>query len=101
MKTVLVIYTDRVGLSKTEVARTKKYAFNTSSEFEIGDIIESQNYDTNMMVVKVLESSFTYFNAATGELSNDFTSTAQWTIRELVIREDEEEVVYGRIVNRL
>jgi hypothetical protein len=51
-----------------------------------------------MQVVKILDTSFKYFNRATGELSNEFNSTEQWEIRTIVVRDkDEPEVVHAFI----
>lgn len=97
MKTVIVVYSNKV-LTKTQISRAKKYSFNTPSEVEIGDLIDSPNYDTKMLVVKVLDRNYKYFNSSTGELSDNYNSTSQWEIRTLVIREEEEEVIYGSLV---
>lgn len=99
MKTILVVYTNKL-LSKSEIARAKKYSFNTSADLKEGDMFSSPSYDTNMQVVKVLDNAYKYYNASTGELSDTFNSTAQWEIRTLVIREDEEEVIYGNIIKQ-
>lgn len=98
MKTVLVIYTDLIISSKKEIAKAKKYAFNTSSELKEGDILSSPEYTSRMQVVKVLDKSFKYYNSLTRDLSDDYTSTAQWEIRNLVVREEESEVVYAHLV---
>jgi hypothetical protein len=95
-KTILVVYT-QTRLSQKEAACKKRYAFNTTSDINEGDIIESNEYDTPMQVVKVIDGPFKYYNRSTGELSNKFNSTEQWEIRNLVIREDEENTVYGKI----
>ena len=95
MKTILVVYTNR-QMSKKEIAGAKKYAFNTDSDLKVGEIISSQEYTTPMMVVKVLDESYQYFNFATGELTNKFNSTSQWEIRTLIIREDEEMAIYAK-----
>ena len=100
MKTVLVVYTDRKTLSKKEIARLKKYSFNASNQLRIGDIIESHEYSTNMMVVHIFEESFKYYNKVTGELSNKFNSTEQWVIRPLVMLKRDANIVFGSIVNR-
>jgi hypothetical protein len=96
MKTVLVVYTDNF-LSKSAVARAKKYCFNTESDLREGDMIKSKDYTTSMQVVKVLDKSYKYFNGATGELSDEFNSTAQWEIKTLVIKEENNDVVYGSL----
>jgi hypothetical protein len=99
MKTILVVYTNKL-LSKSEIAKAKKYSFNTSTELKEGDMFSSPSYFTYLQVVKVLDKDFKYYNASTGELSDTFNSTAQWEIRTLVIREDEEEVIYGSLIKQ-
>lgn len=96
MKTILVIYTNTKILSKKEIGKMKKYSFNTESEVKEGDMIKTKEYDTNLQVVKVLETSYKYYNSSTGEMSDQFNSSLQWEIRTLMIREEEEDVIYGQ-----
>ena len=63
-------------------------------------MFSSPSYNTKMQVVKILESSYNYYNASTGELSNAFNSTSQWEIRTLVIREEDEEIIYGNLIKQ-
>lgn len=99
MKTILVVYTNKL-LSKLEIAKTKKYSFNTSADLKEGDMFNSPSYDTKMQVVKILEYSYKYYNTSTGELSDIFNSTSQWEIRTLVIREEDEEIIYGHLIKQ-
>lgn len=94
MKTIIVVYTGSIVDKKT-IGRMKKYSFNTQSDISVGDLLDSPEYDTPMQVVRVLETGFKYFNRSTGELSDDYTSTSQWEIRELVLRENDNEVIYA------
>ena len=98
MKTILVIYTNAKSVKKSEIARYKKYSFNTEADLEVGDIIKSPQYNTNMMVVKILPRVYKYYNRSTGKLSNTFNSTNQWEIRPLVLREEDEMTVYGSLI---
>lgn len=98
MNTILVVYSDKKSLSKTDKLRMKKYSFNTKDKLKEDDVISSESYDTNMHVVKVLPQAFKYFNSATGELSDTFNSTSQWEIRELVIHPKDENKVYANLV---
>lgn len=98
MKTIIVIYTNTKITAKAELARYKKYSFNTSNDLKVGDLIKTNTYTTNMQVVKVLDCKYEYFNGATGELSDSYTSTNQWEIRDLIIRDDSETAVYGSII---
>lgn len=98
MKTIIVVYTDTKVVDKAKLGQLKKYSFNTDSDVEVGDMLDSNTYDTKMQVVKVLGFSCRYYNAATGELSDEYTSTRQWEIRTLVIRESQEDIIYASIV---
>jgi hypothetical protein len=95
MKTILVIYTNSKLESKKDIAKNKRYSFNTESDVKEGDLIKTQEYSTNLQVVKVLPEAFKYYNASTGELSNEFKSTLDWEIRRLEIREEDEEIIFG------
>ena len=97
-KTILVIYTDSPIKDKREIGKRKKYSFNTNSEVKEGDMISTPEYTTKLQVVKVLDQAYTYYNGVTGDLSNDFTSTSQWTIRQLELRDEEVDVIYGKLV---
>ena len=98
MKTIIVVYSDKLKLTKGEIGKMKKYAFNTDNDVEVGDVLDSQAYGTRLVVVKVLSKAHKYYNASTGDLNNTYKSTAQWEIKKLVIRQDEEEVVYAQKV---
>lgn len=98
MKTILVIYTDAKVLKKKDLRAKKSYSFNTSSEVKVGDMISTDEYNTNLQVVKVLDKQFKYYNRATGEMSDEFTSTQQHEIATLELREDNHDVVYGSLI---
>jgi len=97
MKTIFVVFTDR-KLSKEDIRRTKKYSFNTTSDLKEGDVIKTKKYTSNLQVVNVLEKAFKYYNSSTGELSDTITSSNQNEIINLELRNDEEETVYGHLV---
>lgn len=97
MKTILVYYSNKI-LSEKEVRSIKLYAFNTNSEIEVGDVLESSSYTTKMVVAKVLDEKFKYYNNVTGDLSNNYTSTSMREIVELEIKDDNYEVVYAKKV---
>lgn len=98
LKTIVVIYTDKIK-SDAVIRNDKKYSFNTVSEVNVGDLIKSPNYTTPMQVVKILDKSYKYYHQVTGDFSNEYTSSAQWDIRTLVINEQDDNVVYGTIIN--
>lgn len=59
-------------------------------------MLKSSNYETPMMVVRTLDTSFKYYNHVTGELLNEINSTYRYDIRTLVIRTDDSNVVYAQ-----
>lgn len=100
MKTVLVIYTSRKITGK-EIDSFKRYAFNTEADISVGDMIESEDYGNKMQVVKILNNSYKYYNKNTGELSDEFTSSMQYDIKELKLEtEKEENVVYFKVTDK-
>jgi hypothetical protein len=97
MRTIFVIYTNE---KKAKTAYDKRYAFNCESEVKEGDMLKSDNYKTNIQVVKVLDKSFKYFDRNSGELSDDLTSTNQFEIRNIRIIEapaDNDTIIFTRI----
>ena len=99
MKTILVVYTN-TALTIKQISDKKmtKYAFRTEEDLKVGDMIESKTYTTNMQVVDVIDSDYKYYNVATGELRNDINSTKCYPVKKIVLREDDELVVYAKIV---
>ena len=102
MKTVLVVYTKLKEVTdkelKTLARFEKKYAF-VAEDLKVGDIIESPDYTSNMLVVKTLTKVYKYYDSVTGKMSNTFNSTKQWEIRELILQPKKEEAVYYNKVN--
>lgn len=99
LKTVIVVYT-ATKLSQKEANNLKHYAFNTSDNLKVGDMISSKDYNTPMQIIKVLTKAYNFFNLSNGELSDNYTSTAQRSIRKFIIRNDDDEaVVYGKKIN--
>lgn len=98
MKTIIVIYTNRKITSKKEIASHKAYAFNTEDEVKVGDMISSSTYDTSFQVVKVLSKKYKYYNKSTGQLSNTYSSTLQWEVRQLVMLPSIEDAIFGSFV---
>ena len=99
MKTIIVIYTNNRINSSKEVNSKPKYSFNTNSDLKVGDIIKSSQYSSNMQVVSVLDKCYKYVNCKTGDLSMECNSTNCFAIRELVIQDEEENRIYGTLVN--
>ena len=96
LKTIIVVYT-ATKLTQKEANNLKHYAFNTNDNLKVGDMISSKDYNTPMQVIKVLNKAYDFFNLSNGELSDEYTSTAQRPIRKFIIRTDDDEaVVYGK-----
>lgn len=100
MKTVIVVFTGARIDSLKSIGSMKKYSFNTDADLSVGDMIKSAIYTTTIQVVAVLDKSFKYYNALTGDLSDDYTSTNQWLVRTLVIGKEDADVVYGTIISK-
>lgn len=92
MKTILVIYSNRKKTRK-EIGYTKRYAFNTAGEVAVGDLLDTNEYDTSLLVVEIMDKSFKYFNKDTGELSDDFTSSKMYNIKTLDIVTGDNEAI--------
>lgn len=99
MKTILVAFTNKRSLTAREIRNTKLYSFNTEADLKEGDIIESNSYSTRMLVVKILEKAFRYYNTSNGDLTDNFTSILNRDIAILVIGKGRNsDVVYGSLV---
>lgn len=96
MKTIFVIYTNK---KLDENNHIKRYCFNIKDDIKLNDMIKSNNYSSAMQVVSILPKTYIYYNDATGELSNELNSTLQREIRTIEIREDNDKVIYGKLLN--
>lgn len=95
----IFVYFGNTVLTSQELRKQKLYAFNTADKVAVNDVILCKNnYAAPFVVANVLDEEFAYYNSATGDLSNKLTSTAQRKIVTLKLRDDEPEVVYGKIV---
>ena len=95
----IFVYFGNTVLTSQELRKQKLYAFNTADKVAVNDVISCKNnYSTPFVVANVLDKEFTYYNSTTGDLSNDLTSTAQRKIVTLVLREEDLDVVYGKLV---
>lgn len=99
MKTILVVYTNTaLTIKQVSDRKLKKYCFRTEENLSVGDMIESKAYTSNMQVTDVIDTDYKYYNSITGELRNDINSTQCYPIKKLVLREDDELTVYGKVV---
>lgn len=96
MKTILVVYTN-VKLTNKEIAdnRLTKYAFRTSEDVEVGDLIESKDYSKSMQVVDVINTDYKFYNAQTGELRSEINSTKMYPIKTIVFKDEGGLTVYA------
>lgn len=99
MKTILVVYTN-TALTTKQISdkKLKKYCFRTEDAFVEGEMIESKAYGTKMQVTDIINTDYKYYNDVTGELRNDINSTQCYPIKKLVLRNDDEFTVYGKVV---
>jgi hypothetical protein len=82
-RTVLVVYAD-CKLTKKEHQTLKRYAFNTSSNINVGMHLKLDLYATPVQVVEVMPKSFKYIDSHSGALSDRrVASTRQYEIREI------------------
>lgn len=96
MKTILVVYTDqKLSVEQINSRKMQKYCFRTESEVEVGDVLKSKSYTNNMVVTDVVDADHKYYNAQTGEMTNTIYSTKCYPIRTLVLREEDENVIYA------
>lgn len=89
-KTIVVIYTN---IKLDNFGYMKRHVFNSLNDLKVGDMLKSSSYDTKMQVVKVLETSYKYFNKETGDLSNEYNSSNQFEVRNLRIAEVTDDIV--------
>ena len=99
MKTILVVYTN-TALTVKQISdrKLKKYCFRTEDVFVEGEMIESKAYTSKMQVTDIIDADYKYYNAVTGEMRNDINSTNCYPIKKLVLREDDELTVYGKVI---
>ncbi len=99
METILVVFTKKKLESTSEINRLKKYAYNTKSYLQEGDMISSKNYDSLLQVVKVLDQAYNYYDGTTGGMSNEPDSSNSRRIKELVLNQvNDDNFVYGRLL---
>lgn len=96
MKTILVVYTDqKLSVEQINNRKMQKYCFRTENEVEVGDVLKSKSYTSNMVVTDVVDADFKYYNAQSGEMTNIINSTKCYPIKTLVLREEDENVIYA------
>ena len=100
MKTIIVVYTDR-KLSMTEANARKSYAFRTEEDLKVGDMVKSKSYGDAMQVIRVLDEGYQFYNKMTGELSNTYVSTMQYSTKVLKLEtEEDEDTVYFKKIEK-
>ena len=94
MKTILVVYTHE-KLNKKESQALKRYSFNAADNIKVGMLLEAEEYETPMQVVKILPTCYKFVNLSTGELSNKtkVNSTRDVEIRVLRLRKETTSVI--------
>ena len=84
---------------QARVIRNGKEIMISTSEVKVGDVVVSKDYGTRMVVVKILEKSYKYYDRVTGTSSNEITSTGMYEIKDIKVVDDvnNEVVVAARI----
>lgn len=96
MKTILVVYTnEKLTIEQINSRKMQKYCFRTKGEINTGDVLKSNNYEKTMIVTDVIDTDKRFYNTQTGDLTNEITSTKCYPIKELVISENAENVIYA------
>ena len=96
MKTILVVYTDqKLSVEEINNKKMQKYCFRTESEVNVGDVLKSNNYTTNMVVTDVVDKDYKYYNKQSGEMIDTINSTNCYPIKTMVLREEDTNVVYA------
>lgn len=96
MKTILVVYTNQeLSVEQINNNKMQKYCFRTDSEVNVGDVLKSNNYTTNMVVTDVVDEDYKYYNKQSGEMTNTINSTNCYPIKTMVLREEDTNVVYA------
>ena len=96
MKTILVVYTNEcLSVEQINNRKMQKYCFRTENEVEVGDVLKSNSYTNNIVVTDVVDADHKYYNAQTGEMTNTINSTKCYPIKTLVLREEDESVIYA------
>lgn len=93
MKTIIVVYSNsEVNIEKTTL---KRYPFITHDNFKVGDRIRSNAYNTDMVVVKLLKTSYKFYHGDSGKLTNTYNNTRLYKVRNLVLRTDADNTIYA------
>ena len=101
MKTILVVYTnEKLTVEQINNRKLQKYCFRTDSEVAVGDVLKSNNYNSNMIVTDVVDADYKFYNAQTGEMRNEINSTKCYPIKTMVLRDEDETVVYAKKVTQ-
>jgi hypothetical protein len=96
MKTILVVYTDqKLSVEQINSRKMQKYCFRTENEVEVGDVLKFKGYTNNMVVTDVVDADYKYYNAQSGEMTYTINSTKCYPIETLVLREEDENVIYA------
>lgn len=109
MKTILVVYTN-VKLTNKEIADNKltKYAFRTSEDVEVGDLIESKDYSKSMQVTDVIDADYKFYSEILKDLDDfikwgtyPFLCTANFLDESVLIgRKENGGIMFYEVINR-
>lgn len=77
----------------------KLYVFRTEEDLEVGDVLSSGNYSSNIVVERILDEEYKFVNKITGELTNTYNSTNLADIKVLKLEVKDSDVVYASRVS--
>ena len=101
MNTILVVFSnENLSLEQINNRKMQKYCFRTESTITVGDILKSKFYSSNLIVTDEIGKEYKYYNSQTGEMSDSITSTKCYPIKELILREENEEAIYASKVSK-
>lgn len=86
MKTIMVVFSGKgKDLTEEEISKMRQYSFNVEADVQVGQVVESKQYNKPITVVRVLDELFLYYNVKTFELTNDNTSYKVGEIKVLQV----------------
>ena len=95
--TILVAYTDLKSVEEVNNKKMAKYCFRVEATAGIakGDILKSSSYSSPMLVTDVILMNYNYYNANSGEMTKEMTSTKCYPIKTLVLREEDTSTIFA------
>jgi len=106
MKTIYVAYVKDRSESLDESKERKTYSFNTEEVVEVGQMLDTNNYNSFLVVLYVFEEHFPFFNFKTGKLKLQKEGDTDVAIRvfdiveELPEKDKTDPIVHCKRIDR-